>query len=347
MRAVSGPKGKVGCTMCQAHSLMPKCHRRPGRLRLGRAAHCHRRAPGHRRRSTRRRGRCLRRRCHARAGPDGGRRAARTPGAVHCIRRGGAAGAGRLHAPFRIAGVRPRSPGVAALGRGRMVSLDRVGVLATNVPLATGGTGTTQVMDALSAAAEQAGIPSARSQDNRASDHWSFEKADIPSARVGSVPYAAYHSAADLPEVVDIAQLNRVGALSGGGYRRSDRGSRFGHAFDRGSIRTVAGPSGDEHGQCQQRTLPIAHRWNPSGLRGRREPDLQGRSLAGRDPEIAHVPMCWSGATVRLFQGRQVGAHQAQVVLALGVIGQSLDRVEDRGRDAEVDCQRLRHVGAD
>ena len=94
-----------------------------------------------------------------------------------------------------------------------MVSLDRVGVPATNVPLATGGTGTTQVMDALSAASEMAGIPSARSQDNRASDHWSFEKADIPSARVGSVPYPAYHSAADLPEVVDPAQLNRIGAV--------------------------------------------------------------------------------------------------------------------------------------
>ena len=102
----------------------------------------------------------------------------------------------------------PQRPAVVA-----MVSLDRVGVPAAHVPLATGGTGTTQVMDALAAAADQAGIPSDRSQDNRASDHWSFEKADIPSARVGSVPYAAYHSAADLPNVVDPAQLNRVGTI--------------------------------------------------------------------------------------------------------------------------------------
>ena len=68
-------------------------------------------------------------------------------------------------------------------------------------------------MDALSAASDQAGILSARSQDNRASDHWSFEKADIPSARVGSVPYPAYHSAADLPKVVEPAQLNKVGTI--------------------------------------------------------------------------------------------------------------------------------------
>jgi Zn-dependent M28 family amino/carboxypeptidase len=94
-----------------------------------------------------------------------------------------------------------------------MVSLDRVGVAAASVPLATGGTGTTQVMDALSAASDQAGVPSDRSQDNRASDHWSFEKAGIPSARVGSVPYPGYHSAGDVPGVVDPAQLGRVGVV--------------------------------------------------------------------------------------------------------------------------------------
>jgi hypothetical protein len=94
-----------------------------------------------------------------------------------------------------------------------MVSLDRVGVPAAAVPLATGGTGTTQVMDALSAASDAAGVPAARSQDNRSSDHWSFEKADIPSARVGSVPYAGYHSAGDVPSVVDQDQLALVGTM--------------------------------------------------------------------------------------------------------------------------------------
>ncbi len=94
-----------------------------------------------------------------------------------------------------------------------MVSLDRVGVPAANVPLATGGIGTTDVMDALSAASDSVGIPTTRSQDNRASDHWSFEKADIPCARMGSVPYPGYHSAGDVPSVVDPEQLGRVGTI--------------------------------------------------------------------------------------------------------------------------------------
>ncbi len=94
-----------------------------------------------------------------------------------------------------------------------MVSLDRVGVPAADVPLATGGIGTTEVMDALSAASDRAGIPTTRSQDNRASDHWSFEKADIPCARMGSVPYPGYHSAGDVPSVVDPEQLGRVGTI--------------------------------------------------------------------------------------------------------------------------------------
>ncbi|MGH8775908.1 MAG: M28 family metallopeptidase [Jiangellaceae bacterium] len=93
-----------------------------------------------------------------------------------------------------------------------MVSIDRVGVRTGGVPIATGGTGTIEVMDALAAAATSQGIMPLTSQDNRASDHWSFEKADIPCARLGSVPYAGYHSADDLPGVVDSVQLSRVGA---------------------------------------------------------------------------------------------------------------------------------------
>jgi Zn-dependent M28 family amino/carboxypeptidase len=94
-----------------------------------------------------------------------------------------------------------------------MVSLDRVGVPADAVPVSTGGTGPTVVLDELVAAAASAGIPASRDEQNRASDHWSFEKAGIPAARIGSVPYAAYHSADDLPEVVDADQLGRVGTI--------------------------------------------------------------------------------------------------------------------------------------
>lgn len=94
-----------------------------------------------------------------------------------------------------------------------MVSLDRVGVRSRAVPLCTGGLGTLDVRRALGAAGRDADVPTSRCANNRASDHWSFERNDQPSARVGSIPYAAYHSARDLPQVVDDRQLERVGAI--------------------------------------------------------------------------------------------------------------------------------------
>jgi hypothetical protein len=48
---------------------------------------------------------------------------------------------------------------------------------------------------------------------NRSSDHWSFVRAGLPGARLGSTPYAAYHSARDLPNVVNPAQLDRMGKV--------------------------------------------------------------------------------------------------------------------------------------
>ena len=94
-----------------------------------------------------------------------------------------------------------------------MVSLDRVGVRSRDVPLCTGGLGTLDVRRQLGSAGRDADVQTSRCANNRASDHWSFERNDLPSARVGSVPYAAYHSARDLPGVVDDRQLERVGAL--------------------------------------------------------------------------------------------------------------------------------------
>ena len=93
-----------------------------------------------------------------------------------------------------------------------MVSLDRVGVAAASVPICTGGTGSTAVRDALLEIADAIDI-AAHSCENRSSDHWSFEKADVPAARLGSVPYAAYHSSRDRPGVVDQEQLERVGDI--------------------------------------------------------------------------------------------------------------------------------------
>ena len=48
---------------------------------------------------------------------------------------------------------------------------------------------------------------------SRSSDHWSFVRDGLPAARLGSTPYAAYHSAADVPGVVEPAQLRRTGRL--------------------------------------------------------------------------------------------------------------------------------------
>jgi putative aminopeptidase FrvX len=94
-----------------------------------------------------------------------------------------------------------------------MVSLDRVGARGSAVPLCTGGIGTDRIRGRLSALASDADVPTRLCDDNRASDHWSFERGNLPSARVGSVPYAAYHSARDVPKVVDQRQLNRVGTI--------------------------------------------------------------------------------------------------------------------------------------
>jgi Zn-dependent M28 family amino/carboxypeptidase len=92
-----------------------------------------------------------------------------------------------------------------------MVSLDRVGV-GTVVPVCSGGLEPPSVRGALLRTADEAGIPAAPCL-NQSSDHWSFDKAGYRAARIGSTPYAAYHSAADLPPVVNPAQLRRVGSL--------------------------------------------------------------------------------------------------------------------------------------
>ena len=101
-------------------------------------------------------------------------------------------------------------PAAQAVALAGMVSLDRVGVAAEHVPICTGGSGTTAVRDALVAAAASVAVAAAACE-NRSSDHWSFEKAELPSARLGSVPYPGYHSAGDVPTVVDLSQLDEVG----------------------------------------------------------------------------------------------------------------------------------------
>lgn len=103
---------------------------------------------------------------------------------------------------------------VASLGRARreavagMLALDRVGV-GTLVPVGSALSGPDPAADRVARAARRAGVAVVREQD-RSSDHWSFVRAGLPGVRLGSTPYAGYHSAADVPAVVDRRQLDRV-----------------------------------------------------------------------------------------------------------------------------------------
>jgi aminopeptidase YwaD len=124
-------------------------------------------------------------------------------------------------------GEEPRGPGelhhfgskayVAALtpDEGRnlrgMVSLDRVGA-GSVVPISS-VEGTPSVLrDRLAAAARELRVPTVVELDS-ASDHESFADAGFLAARIGSTPYAGYHSAQDLPRYVVPAQLRRVGRI--------------------------------------------------------------------------------------------------------------------------------------
>lgn len=90
-----------------------------------------------------------------------------------------------------------------------MVSLDRVGV-GRSVPVCTGPLSPARVQRALLETAGRVVVP-AHACDSTASDHWSFEKAGVTVARLGSTSYAAYHSPQDLPSVVNRRQLGRTG----------------------------------------------------------------------------------------------------------------------------------------
>ncbi len=92
-----------------------------------------------------------------------------------------------------------------------MVSLDRVGV-GSDVPVGSAEAGD-PLRDELVSAAERAGVPVVVEAGQRSSDHWSFVRAGLPGVRLGSTPYDAYHSAEDVPSVVDPAQLERTARI--------------------------------------------------------------------------------------------------------------------------------------
>jgi Zn-dependent M28 family amino/carboxypeptidase len=91
-----------------------------------------------------------------------------------------------------------------------MVSLDRVGV-GRVLPVCGATTGPDRLERALLRAARRAGAAAMPCGVNRSSDHWSFVRAGLPGVRLGSTPYAGYHSPADVPTVVNRAQLSRAG----------------------------------------------------------------------------------------------------------------------------------------
>ena len=106
--------------------------------------------------------------------------------------------------------VRRLPPGERGAIRG-MVSLDRVGV-GDVVPIGSARDGRDRLADQLARAARLADVPMVR-ETNRSSDHWQFVQAGLPGVRLGSTPYAAYHSSQDVPTVVDPEQLERVGRI--------------------------------------------------------------------------------------------------------------------------------------
>jgi len=89
-----------------------------------------------------------------------------------------------------------------------MVSLDRVGVGGV-LPVSS-ARGPDALRAELLSAARRADVPVVAESENRASDHWSFVRAGLPGVRLGSTPYAGYHSAADVPAVVDRDQMERA-----------------------------------------------------------------------------------------------------------------------------------------
>ena len=92
-----------------------------------------------------------------------------------------------------------------------MLALDRVGVGAA-VPVCSAGSTSDPTQRSALGAGRRAGVPTTACT-NRSSDHWSFVRDGLRGARIGGTSYAGYHSADDVPGVVDQAQLRRTGRL--------------------------------------------------------------------------------------------------------------------------------------
>ena len=93
-----------------------------------------------------------------------------------------------------------------------VVSLDRVGVGASYVPVCRSSLGGGGLQRDVRAAARRVDIPT-RGCQNITSDHWSYAKVGVPGIRLGGIEYDEYHSSRDRYPVVDRRQLDRVGRV--------------------------------------------------------------------------------------------------------------------------------------
>lgn len=91
-----------------------------------------------------------------------------------------------------------------------VISLDRVGVRASYVPVCRTPLGGQGLRRDVRAAARRVDVPT-QACENTTSDHWSYAKADVPAIRLGGIEYDEYHSRRDTFRVVDRRQLDRVG----------------------------------------------------------------------------------------------------------------------------------------
>ena len=133
-------------------------------------------------------------------------------GRVRGVRRRGAARPDRRRPPLRLAGLRRRAgarraagaarDGLARPGRASAASCRSAPAAGADPPAAS------------SARRRRARRGPGAAERPPPSDHWSFVRAGLPGARLGSTPYAGYHSRRPTcPAVVDPAQLERVGRV--------------------------------------------------------------------------------------------------------------------------------------
>jgi hypothetical protein len=106
--------------------------------------------------------------------------------------------------------VQRMSPDERSAMRG-LANPDRIGT-GRRVPVCTGGLGTTRVKRSLLADARRIDVP-AHGCVNTTSDHWSFEQAGMPAARLGGTDYPEYHSPADRWPIIRPIQLQRTGEV--------------------------------------------------------------------------------------------------------------------------------------